>query len=614
MNVVAYLLRREAISLMCNYDGMNPQLVDAMVGHATAGSKDRLADLKNEDKWPMIASVYIPEMTENLAYHPVTVDTNWSSKLVTQESAVRVKKGERYQVVYEVGRGTEYVNARLPTTSKAVFESAEASSPNPVPIVLPLIGEGASRCANAATDLASDTGQNKTKVYTYKGARFEVSLNPQKPGAKYLYRGTVKGLDHTSRTIKLEGGYARRAVYVSKPAEGGSMSEEAEKRVCKVIQDLFGLCQHVLSSPKAQLINPCEMSLAELVLLFGKGFVSQNQKQMKKYQNMLSKVNILAFELGNMPVKRIRPKVLQDAMPQNVQPDAKLKHVAALQSFLEYIQVRTHYGQQILPFLDEMRSVFCKGKRETDTKRRIVNAANASYLHNEGEATLNKMLAEHLLEDNRFLAIALIKGAGLDDKDIIALRLKDILPDKQDPRKTFISLRREYANSATQIYTFPMLPYESLLLRQYLAWLKTQGPDRTEPDRYLISNDSEGREPMPKKGFNAFVRCLLMKVVVGYADRLGNPDLSKQKGVAFVKNTYRHRLEEYCGLTQQPDSDALTFLFHQSLAGFGSARTIPVEESAGWPLLSTFSRPSWRILRQPGQIPHKTSTFTPTQG
>lgn len=168
MNVVAYLLRREAISLMCNYDGMNPQLVDAMVGHATAGSKDRLADLKNEDKWPVIASemernVYIPEMTENLAYHPVTVETNWSSKLVTQESAVRVKKGERYQVVYEVGRGTEYVNARLPTTSKAVFESAEASSQNPVPIVLPLIGEGASRCANAATDLASDTGQNKTK-------------------------------------------------------------------------------------------------------------------------------------------------------------------------------------------------------------------------------------------------------------------------------------------------------------------------------------------------------------------------------------------------------------------------------------------------------------------
>lgn len=405
------------------------------------------------------------------------------------------------------------------------------------------------------------------KVYTYKGARFEVSLNPQKPGAKYLYRGTVKGLDHTSRTIKLEGGYARRAVYVSKPAEGGSMSEEAAKRVCKVIQDLFGLCQHVLSSPKAQLINPCEMSLAELVLLFGKGFVSQNQKQMKKYQNMLSKVNFLAFELGDMPVKRIRPKVLQDAMTQKVQPDAKLKHVAALQSFLEYIQVRTHYGQQILPFLDEMRSVFCKGKRETDTKRRIVNAANASYLHNEGEATLNTMLAEHLLEDNRFLAIALIKGAGLDVKDIIALRLKDILPDKQDPRKTFISLRREYANSATQIYTFPMLPYESLLLRQYLAWLKTQGPDRTEPDRYLISNDSEGREPMPKKGFNAFVRCLLMKVVVGYADRLGNPDLSKQKGVAFVKNTYRHRLEEYCGLTQQPDSDALTFLLHQSLAG-----------------------------------------------
>lgn len=168
MSVEAYLLRREAISLMCNYDGINPQLVDAMVGHVTLGCENWLAYLKDEDKWPLIAFemeryVYIPDATENLAFHPVTVETTWSSKLVTQEIAINVKKGERYQVVFEVGRGTDHVKARLPTGSEAVFESTAASSQKPVTVVLPLRGEGGGRRASAATDLPSDNNQTKMK-------------------------------------------------------------------------------------------------------------------------------------------------------------------------------------------------------------------------------------------------------------------------------------------------------------------------------------------------------------------------------------------------------------------------------------------------------------------
>ena len=177
------------------------------------------------------------------------------------------------------------------------------------------------------------------------------------------------------------------------------------------------------------------------------------------------------------------------------------------------------------------------------------------------------MLSEHLLEDPRFVAVVLMKGTGLDIGDITALRIRDLLLDERDPMKVFVSLRREYANSAVQLYHFPMMPYEALLLNRYITWLSTQNPGRTEPDRYLLSDDPEGREPMSTRGFHAFVRNLLMKVVVGYADRLGSTDLSKQKGAEYLKRTYRHRLEEYCGLTEQPDPDALTFLLHQSLAG-----------------------------------------------
>ena len=82
----------------------------------------------------------------------------------------------------------------------------------------------------------NDPDARFTHVFSYKGMRFAMSLNPQKPGAKYLYRGTVKGLDQTSGTLKLEGGYARHSICVSRPS-AGSISEDAAEKVCKAMQD-----------------------------------------------------------------------------------------------------------------------------------------------------------------------------------------------------------------------------------------------------------------------------------------------------------------------------------------------------------------------------------------
>jgi hypothetical protein len=155
----------------------------------------------------------------------------------------------------------------------------------------------------------------------------------------------------------------------------------------------------------------------------------------------------------------------------------------------------------------------------------------------------------------------------LDIKDIIELRIGDFQMDEKEDRKVFVILRREYANSATQIYTFPLFPYEALLVNRYIREMRNQNPARVEPNCYLLSADTEGMEKMPVEGFNAFVRNLLMMYTIGYASRLGDVDLSKQHGIELLKATYRHRLEEYCGVSEQTDGDALTFLTHRSLAG-----------------------------------------------
>ena len=74
-DVTAYIARRSRCSELCNGCGMDPLLVDAMMGHAPPKGDTANRDnyLRQPDNWPIVASmteriVYDPERTTNPAF------------------------------------------------------------------------------------------------------------------------------------------------------------------------------------------------------------------------------------------------------------------------------------------------------------------------------------------------------------------------------------------------------------------------------------------------------------------------------------------------------------------------------------------------------------------
>jgi hypothetical protein len=124
----------------------------------------------------------------------------------------------------------------------------------------------------------------------------------------------------------------------------------------------------------------------------------------------------------------------------------------------------------------------------------------------------------------------------------------------------FVDLKREYAQSATQNYIFPLFPYEATMVNQYLDALEAKNPQRIEPDRFLLSNDADGTKPLSFRGFTSFVRLLLMHYQFGYAELLGKVDLSQKHGIELLKRTYQQRIEKHADVTPQVDKSEDTFL------------------------------------------------------
>lgn len=195
----------------------------------------------------------------------------------------------------------------------------------------------------------------------------------------------------------------------------------------------------------------------------------------------------------------------------------------------------------------------------TDNKRAETDAANSDVIPNDAEIILNQSTLRWK-ENCLLIAIALMKGGGLNPKDISSLVISQVLTSK-NPELVFIAISRQFA-SATQNYTFPLFPYEARILYQYI---KSLDPSRRSGDCYLLSKDAEGKVPFSAEEITAFIRLELQKLQFGYASRLGKLNLSRQNGVSILLNTYRMRLEKYCGVTANYDEGALKFMVHQSL-------------------------------------------------
>lgn len=90
--LTAYVLRRSGCSYLCNCSGMDPRLVDTMMGHLLRRQDTDIADqIKDEDMWAKIADyleciVYDPQYSANPAYRA----SNLLPKVPHQRVQIRI--------------------------------------------------------------------------------------------------------------------------------------------------------------------------------------------------------------------------------------------------------------------------------------------------------------------------------------------------------------------------------------------------------------------------------------------------------------------------------------------------------------------------------------------
>lgn len=417
-------------------------------------------------------------------------------------------------------------------------------------------------------DEASCGGVSST--VSYSGMRFAFSLKRQKEGTRYPLRGSVRALDSRSKTLQVETPsgekrYARKSVEVPFPKQG-PLSQAASELVCKQIIALYQEHNLNLKGSNLQNMDLLQLTLAQILLLYDKAYESQDARKVDRYHRQLKCIDAIAQELLDTPMSKIRRSILTAALPQGVGVETQLKYLRALEDFLSLVQAKARLADPLIPCIQGMVEELARENKHKTSKKKRIAAANAHHLPHEIEGKLNETISVNLMEGPRFLAMALIKGGCLPLKDSVELRLENLQLDENDPRIVFVTLRRQYAGSATQFYTFPLFPYEAILVNRYIHALGERSPARIEGDRFLLSEDEEGKVPMNTKGFSAFVRNILQTFRIGYAGLLGDMDLSQNHGIEILRNTYQHRLQEYCGISPQHDRGAYTFLQHLSLA------------------------------------------------
>lgn len=203
-------------------------------------------------------------------------------------------------------------------------------------------------------------------------------------------------------------------------------------------------------------------------------------------------------------------------------------------------------------------------------RKEQTNAANAIVLPERVEKALDQEAWDNL-GDAGYCAYMMVKESGLNVEEICALKIVDIQFGSEE-EKAFISLQKNYSNSATHDYTFPLVPSGTIYLREYIKKLQNQyGENRVRSECYLISLDEQGTEPysgdMIKK-INDFFNEIIRRQKVGYAALAGLDDLIKvSKGGYLLRKTYENRMVSlFCGdgcLTC--DDGAATFMTHRAL-------------------------------------------------
>ena len=395
-----------------------------------------------------------------------------------------------------------------------------------------------------------------------RGIDCRYTLNPKPTKHIYEYTGTATALMHgTRQPIKINGKVASTPLYINRPKDGQSITQIIEKELKRAAFVLENKCSEQARGDSRKNLLLSDMSLSEALTMYLMS-ASQNRSRMDNVRgDYKSRLERISNQLGGTLIGKINRKTLSQALPAK-SDKTKAVYLSELRHFVSFAEDQQRCECGLCAVIEEVYSQL-KLKDPAKTEAAAAKeASNGKTLPDEAEGWLNNQIEQNM-RNPLFVALALAKGGGLSNADICALKIGDI-HISSNREVTFVHLTKNYV-SATQDYTFPLFPWESCLIHKYLQMLKKEyGGERLKEDRYLLSSTADGLEAIETKEITELCRLELQKLRIGYANLIGDADLSRDKSITMLHATYRARLEA-CGISQDYDKGAWLFMQHRSL-------------------------------------------------
>ena len=397
----------------------------------------------------------------------------------------------------------------------------------------------------------------------YRGYAFEISLNRRSTG-HYPLVGTLTAIDPVSgekRRKKQSDGISSVVisdeVHIRELRSGEELQELIKKKIMDVASKLITQLpdfNSMIGSSKML----WEMNLAEAVDLYLPAAMKKRSVKATVREKYRRKLHRLADALGPVRLDRLTGTDLR-RLVDNLSNTKKIEHLKDLKLFIETAENEANCQSGLLTVIEQELGKIKVRKQNVHSKA-AVKASNSDVLSNAAEEKLNERIKQGLYIDPKFMLMGFIKGTGMSLAQSLDMKVGDCYLGT-DSTECFIKLRLDFA-SATQDYTFPAFPLESVLLHDFVKHFFPGSPD---PSLYLFSTDG-GKTKLDAKEFQQFCRAELQNLTYGYAQQLGVYNLVREGGTEVLRKTYQHRLEKYCGVTQQTDEGAWLFLLHRSLS------------------------------------------------
>jgi len=414
----------------------------------------------------------------------------------------------------------------------------------------------------------------KTKIegqYIYYSIPFKFSLASREYG-RYTFRGTIRALDSNGNVLKKQG---KEAKDILNKYQNSQDEREAYRKldVRKDIQCAFNddnsimecivagaerlyLENRVLMGVQLEaLTSPDTITPFLAAQMYGHDFITEYHPKLvsEQFERATQKLIRDCKRLPAIPLCKLSSIKMKESLKR-----VGMGRLAQMEVY-RFFNFCLEYG-----IYEGTNPVEKPSKKRKTGRAKQIKATRPDELTCELQDALYRKIEENITSSNAAVAMF---ASGIDPKDIVVLKWKDLIFHKEIDDYVVIRIWKESKLSATHDYSRPLVPRSAKILRDYYDAEKLKCGGNMSEKYVFPSPKNKTIKHIPPAAVIENATRILSYIGVGYGI-LGQLHRENRKMAAarrILFNTYERNIRDVCNL--KDDSGTVNYLLGRS---FGS--------------------------------------------